>query len=67
MTEELPDRPARERQAGPPPGMPRWVKAFIAVGVLVAVLLLVQLVAGGGGHGPGRHSGVGEVPAAAST
>jgi hypothetical protein len=36
--------------------VPRWVKAFIVVGVLLlAVLVTTQFV--GEGHGPGRHGG----------
>ncbi|MFC0469086.1 DUF2933 domain-containing protein [Halalkalibacter kiskunsagensis] len=38
-----------------PPNMPRWVKVF---GVIVIVLLLVFVIIhifGGGEHGPGRH------------
>jgi hypothetical protein len=35
--------------------MPRWVKVFIGVAALLAVLLLVGLLTGG--HGPGRHLG----------
>jgi hypothetical protein len=34
--------------------MPRWVKGFIAAGLIVA-LLVVILVVLGGDHGPGRH------------
>ena len=34
---------------------PRWVKGFIAAGVIVAVLVVVVLVLLGGDHGPGRH------------
>ena len=46
----VPTAPSEER------GMPRWVKVFIAVGVLLLALLIVtQFV--GGGHGPGRHGG----------
>ena len=37
------------------PGIPRWVKLFIGVAALLAVLLVVGLLAGG--HGPGRHLG----------
>jgi hypothetical protein len=40
--------------------MPRWVKGFIAAGVIVAVLVVV-LVLLGGDHGPGRH-GLGSGP-----
>ena len=43
---------------------PRWVKGFIATGVIVA-LLLVVLVLLGGDHGPGRHElGSGPSPVA---
>ena len=42
-------------------GMPRWVKGFVAVGVLVLALLIMSQVMGGG-HGPGRHGGKGETP-----
>jgi hypothetical protein len=35
--------------------MPRWVKAFVIAGVVVALVLVVLLVFGGEGHGPGRH------------
>lgn len=42
-------------------GMPRWVKVFVIVGVVVAILVVVSLVTGG--HGPGRHGG----PAPASS
>ena len=34
--------------------VPRWVKVFVAIGVVVAVLLIVAVL---GGHGPGRHGG----------
>ena len=58
------DRPAgdwaegdpRRRGAGkrPQAGMPRWVKIFGAVGLLLVVLMVVALMSG---HGPGRHMG----------
>lgn len=35
-------------------GMPRWVKVFLIVS-LVVVFLFVILLLTGGGHGPGRH------------
>jgi hypothetical protein len=41
--------------------MPRWVRGFIAAGVIVAVLVVVVLVLLGGDHGPGRH-GLGSGP-----
>jgi len=40
--------------------MPAWVKAFLAVALVLALVLLVSLVSGGD-HGPGRH---GHAPAA---
>ena len=46
----------------PEQGMPRWVKVFVVVGAVIAVLAVVSLVAGGE-HGPGRHlrHGIGNV------
>lgn len=39
---------------GPPPypGAPRWVKAFVAAGVVLGLLVVIALFTG---HGPGRH------------
>jgi hypothetical protein len=37
-------------------GTPRWVKVFGIIALIVAVLLVVMLIAGRGGHGPGRHA-----------
>ena len=37
-----------------PPPAPRWVKVFGIVAAVLALLVLV-LVLSGGGHGPGRH------------
>lgn len=51
-----------EASPRPEPGMPRWVKAFIAVAALLLVLF-VALKFIGGDHGPGRHGG-GSPPAA---
>lgn len=34
-------------------GIPRWVKGFVIVGVVVLLVAVVLLV--GGDHGPGRH------------
>ena len=36
------------------PGMPRWVKALISAAVILLLVALVAMFAGGG-HGPGRH------------
>jgi hypothetical protein len=41
-------------------GMPRWVKVFLIVAVLV-VLVFVILLLTGGGHGPGRHMSTGGI------
>lgn len=46
-------------------GMPRWVKAFLIIAIVLVLLGVVALLTGrggpGGGHGPGRHipSGLG--------
>ncbi len=37
------------------PGMPRWVKVAVLVGLLLALLVVVVMLVGGGAHGPGRH------------
>jgi hypothetical protein len=44
-------------------GTPRWVKVFGIVALLVVVLFVVLLIAGGP-HNPGRHSGTGVGPTA---
>ena len=44
-------------------GMPRWVKVFLVIGVLLLVVIGVAVLTG---HGPSRHLGHGPVPAAAS-
>lgn len=62
--------PARGRQAdsegyaepldvaGPGRAIPRWVKVFVLVAAVLAILLLVVFMTGlGGPHGPGRHLG----------
>ena len=44
-------------------GMPRWVKGFLMVGLVLLLLLAVGKVTGlGGEHGPGRHGGRGDTP-----
>ncbi|MFD1528410.1 hypothetical protein [Pseudonocardia aurantiaca] len=35
--------------------MPRWVKVSGIVALAVALALVVVLLTGAGGHGPGRH------------
>jgi hypothetical protein len=37
-------------------GTPRWVKVFGIVAVAVLLVVIVMLVSGRGGHGPGRHT-----------
>jgi len=36
-------------------GTPRWVKLFGIIALLVMLLFVILMVAGGGRHGPGRH------------
>ena len=36
----------------PKPGMPRWVKVFGIIGIVLVVLIGIALATG---HGPGRH------------
>jgi hypothetical protein len=36
--------------------MPRWVKVFGALALLLLVVIAVMLLSGGN-HGPGRHTG----------
>ena len=54
------------RDGGPNPGMPRWVRVFLIVGLAVVLLLVVASLTGvGGEHGPGRHGSGGETPSSA--
>lgn len=39
----------------PPPGVPRWVKVFGLITVIVILLAVVAMILVGGEHGPGRH------------
>ena len=41
------------------PAMPRWVKTFVIVALVLAVLVVIALLAGG--HGPSRHMSSGAV------
>lgn len=44
-------------------GMPRWVKVFLIVGLVLVLLFVVAKFTGvGGDHGPGRHGGGGDPP-----
>jgi L-asparagine transporter-like permease len=38
-----------------PSGTPRWVKVSAIIALVVVGLIVVLLIAGRGGHGPGRH------------
>lgn len=39
-----------------PPGMPRWVKIFGLIVLLVIAVLILVMVLVGGEHGPGLHA-----------
>ncbi len=39
-----------------PVGTPRWVKVFGVIAIVAIALVVVMLIAGRGGHGPGRHA-----------
>jgi hypothetical protein len=43
------------RPPGSRPPIPPWVKAFGLIALVVAVLVVLMIVAGGGEHGPSRH------------
>lgn len=55
----------REAGGGPPPAIPHWVKV-VGLVVLVAALVLVALLVGGG-HGPARHASAGHSGGVAPT
>jgi hypothetical protein len=38
-----------------PPGIPRWVKVFGIVALVLVLLVIIMLFVSGGSHGPGRH------------
>jgi len=47
------------------PSMPRWVKVFVIIGIVLAVFVVLMLTGVlGKGHGPGRHMGGGMAQAA---
>lgn len=41
---------------GQPPGVPGWVKIWLAVLAVVVLVLVAVMLFAGGEHGPGRHS-----------
>ena len=50
-----PERPFLGRDAGPP-SMPGWVKIALVITIAVVAILVVLLLTGGaGGHSPARH------------
>ena len=53
--EEPDDAATRESDPDEQTGVPRWVRVFVIVGVIVIIGFIVLMVAGGGNHGPGRH------------
>ena len=41
-------------------GLPRWaLVTLIVLGVIALLFVVMMLVGGAGGHGPGRHMGAG--------
>ncbi len=42
-------------------GMPRWVKVFGIIALVVVLLVVVVLLTRGTDHGPGRHFGLGDL------
>ena len=53
-----------ETPATPDPGVPRWVKVFGVVGLVLVVVVVVMLFSG---HGPSQHaSGAGHAAAPAT-
>ena len=53
---DQPSSPERDGSAdhGPTAGPPRWVKVTGIITLVLVVLVLIALLAGGN-HGPGRH------------
>lgn len=60
------DDVVRERRDTPPP-RPRWVKVSAIVALIVALLIGVLQLFGGGSHGPGRHLSSGDGAATPSS
>ena len=49
MTEQMADSP-------PYPGTPRWVKVSGIIAIVLLLFVLLNVLTGGGPHGPGRHA-----------
>lgn len=56
MTESLPDSESRGETRSGTPGMPRWVRVSVVIGVIFAVALIISMISSGGTHGPGLHT-----------
>ncbi|MBA2531167.1 MAG: hypothetical protein H0V23_03565 [Nocardioidaceae bacterium] len=52
------DKTSRDQAdpGGPAHTTPRWVKVSAVIAVVLVLAFGVMLLAGGGDHGPGRHS-----------
>ncbi len=37
-------------------GLPRWVKVSAIIAIILGLLVVITMLIGGGGHGPGRHT-----------
>jgi hypothetical protein len=57
-----PDEDPQGPDTGSTPGMPRWVKVFLIVALVLVLLFLVLQLISGGEHGPRRHGGVSGTP-----
>jgi len=57
MLDAEPGRSRDGHRGGQSEPMPRWVKVLLVISGLLVVAVLVLLVSGGG-HGPGRHTGL---------
>lgn len=58
-----PDVAARDPAHLSTTGTPRWVKVFVIIAVVLALLIVVMLLTGiGGEHGPARHVSFGSAP-----
>jgi hypothetical protein len=62
-------RPDRRSTAWAPHQRPRWVTVSMIIAIIVGALLVLMVIlqllgvgGGMGGHGPGRHLGLGATP-----
>ncbi len=55
-------KPERNRDdEAAPPGIPGWVKISAAVVVVLVLVLVLVMAVAGGEHGPGLHTGAGDM------